>query len=318
MIQLKNVVKTFPAAGKNKEIIALKEVSLEIEKGDIFGIVGYSGAGKSTLLRLLNGLETPTSGTVLVDGKEISRLSERELRFVRQKIGMIFQHFHLLWSRTVAENVAFPLEIAGVPKKQIKEKVNRLLELVGLSERADAYPAQLSGGQKQRVGIARALANDPDVLLCDEATSALDPETTASILRLLKDIHQKLGLTLVLITHEMSVIRAICNKMAVMENGQIVESGPVAEVFRNPKHPLTQKFVQDLEPKDQESVWIPWSNLSRLDELAHQYDVHFQLVGGEVKGRKDEDSVQVVIGGDEEAVEKVRKVLGGEHECGIR
>ena len=316
MIQLKNVVKTFPAAGKNKEIIALKEVSLEIEKGDIFGIVGYSGAGKSTLLRLLNGLETPTSGTVLVDGKEISRLSERELRFARQKIGMIFQHFHLLWSRTVAENVAFPLEIAGVPKKQIKEKVKHLLEMVGLSERADAYPAQLSGGQKQRVGIARALANDPDVLLCDEATSALDPETTASILRLLKEIHQKLGLTLVLITHEMSVIRAICNKMAVMENGQIVETGPVSEIFKNPKHSLTKKFVQDLKPEDQESVWVPWSNLSQLDELARQYYVHFQLVGGEVKGLTDEDSVQVKIGGEAEAVAKVRKVLGGEHECG--
>lgn len=316
MIQLKNVVKTFPAAGKNKEIIALKEVSLEIEKGDIFGIVGYSGAGKSTLLRLLNGLETPTSGTVLVDGKEISRLSERELRFARQKIGMIFQHFHLLWSRTVAENVAFPLEIAGVPKKQIKEKVKHLLEMVGLSERADAYPAQLSGGQKQRVGIARALANDPDVLLCDEATSALDPETTASILRLLKEIHQKLGLTLVLITHEMSVIRAICNKMAVMENGQIVETGPVSEIFKSPKHSLTKKFVQDLKPEDQESVWVPWSNLSQLDELARQYYVHFQLVGGEVKGLTDEDSVQVKIGGEAEAVAKVRKVLGGERECG--
>ena len=317
MIQLKNVVKTFPAAGKNKEITALKEISLEIEKGDIFGIVGYSGAGKSTLLRLLNGLETPTSGTVLVDGKEISRLSERELRFARQKIGMIFQHFHLLWSRTVAENVAFPLEIAGVPKKQIKEKVRRLLELVGLSERADAYPAQLSGGQKQRVGIARALANDPDVLLCDEATSALDPETTASILRLLKEIHQKLGLTLVLITHEMSVVRAICNKMAVMENGRIIETGPVAEIFQKPKHPLTKKFVQDAEP-GQEGVWVPWSGLSKLDELARQYNVHFQLVGGEVKGSSDEDAVQVQIGGNDEAVEKVRKVLGGELECGSR
>jgi D-methionine transport system ATP-binding protein len=269
------------------------------------------------LLRLLNGLETPTSGTVLVDGKEISRLSERELRFARQKIGMIFQHFHLLWSRTVAENVAFPLEIAGVPKKQIKEKVSRLLELVGLSERADAYPAQLSGGQKQRVGIARALANDPDVLLCDEATSALDPETTASILRLLKQIHQKLGLTLVLITHEMSVVRAICNKMAVMENGRIIETGPVSEIFQNPKHPLTKKFVQDVEP-GQDGVWVPWSGLSKLDELARQYNVHFQLVGGEVKGSNDEDAVQVKIGGNDEAVEKVRKVLGGELECGSR
>lgn len=325
MIELKDVVKVFPTAGKGKEFVALNGVSLKIEKGDIFGVVGYSGAGKSTLLRLLNGLETPTSGTVTVDGKEISRLKDKDLRLSRQKIGMIFQHFHLLWSRTVEKNVAFPLEIAGYPKKQIKEKVGHLLELVGLSDRAGAYPAQLSGGQKQRVGIARALANDPDVLLCDEATSALDPETTASILQLLKEIHQKIGITLVLITHEPSVVRLICNKMAVMENGRIVEVGSVDKVFQYPEHPLTQKFVQDslkekelvLYNEDQDLIFVPWLKLSELGELARLFPVNFKVVGGDVKGKNDEDLIQVKMYGNPEEVAKVRKVLtGGEVECG--
>jgi D-methionine transport system ATP-binding protein len=243
MIVLDKVNKVYPSS-KDGDVVALQDINLRIERGEIFGIVGHSGAGKSTLLRLLNGLEKPTSGSVTVDGISISESSERELREARKKIGMIFQHFHLLWSRTVWENVAFPLELAGKSKKEIREKVDSLLERVGLSHRANAYPAQLSGGQKQRVGIARALANDPSVLLCDEATSALDPETTASILQLLKEIHRDTGITMVIITHEMSVVKRLCHRMAVMEAGKVVELGEVETLFREPKHPVTQQFVQ--------------------------------------------------------------------------
>lgn len=245
MIQLKKVSKSF-SLGDSQPVQALADVDLEVQKGEIFGIVGRSGAGKSTLLRLVNGLETPTSGEVVVDGQVISSLGERELRAARMKIGMIFQHFNLLWSRTVRENVAFPLEVAGRPKQEIRHKVDGLLERMGLADRAEAYPAQLSGGQKQRVGIARALANDPRVLLCDEATSALDPETTSSILELLKEINRDTGITLLLITHEMSVVQSICRRVAVMDEGRIVESGDVESVFRQPSHPLTRQFVRQL------------------------------------------------------------------------
>ncbi|WP_016838663.1 methionine ABC transporter ATP-binding protein [Ureibacillus thermosphaericus] len=244
MIEVKNVTKIFKT--KNGELTAVDHVNLSIQKGEIFGIIGYSGAGKSTLIRLLNGLEKPTSGSVMVNGLEISSIKGKELRLARQKISMIFQHFNLLWSRTVAENIAFPLEIAGVPKEEREKRVHELIELVGLSGRADAYPSQLSGGQKQRVGIARALANNPEVLLCDEATSALDPETTDSILRLLSDINQRLGLTIVLITHEMHVIRKICHRVAVMEAGRVVEQGDVLEVFQNPQAEITKNFVMQV------------------------------------------------------------------------
>lgn len=241
MIELKDISKIYKT--KNGEIHAVKDVSLSIRKGEIFGIIGYSGAGKSTMIRLLNGLEKPTTGTVEVNGKQISSISGNELRQARQKISMIFQHFNLLWSRTVAENIAFPLEIAGVSKSERTKRVKELIDLVGLSGRENAYPSQLSGGQKQRVGIARALANNPEVLLCDEATSALDPETTDSILELLLDINKRLGLTIVLITHEMHVIRKICHRVAVMEAGQVVESGDVLQVFQNPQADITKKFV---------------------------------------------------------------------------
>jgi D-methionine transport system ATP-binding protein len=244
MIEVKDVTKIFKT--KDGELTAVDHVSLSVQKGEIFGIIGYSGAGKSTLIRLLNGLEKPTSGSVTVNGLEISSIKGKELRKARQKISMIFQHFNLLWSRTVAENIAFPLEIAGVPKAQRDKKVQELIELVGLGGRADAYPSQLSGGQKQRVGIARALANNPEVLLCDEATSALDPETTDSILSLLQDINQRLGLTIVLITHEMHVIRKICHRVAVMQAGRIVEQGDVLEVFRNPQADITKNFVMQV------------------------------------------------------------------------
>lgn len=221
-----------------------------MEPRDVYGIVGYSGAGKSTLVRLLNGLENATKGEVTIKGEDVAKLQGADLRNFRKKVGMIFQHFNLLWSRTVRENIQLPLELAGVAKEQRKQKSEELLKLVGLEGRGDAYPAQLSGGQKQRVGIARALANDPDILLCDEATSALDPQTTEEVLDLLADINEKLGLTIVLITHEMNVIRKICNKVAVMEQGKIVEEGLVKDVFRHPQQEVTKLFVQqELEPK---------------------------------------------------------------------
>ncbi|MED4204641.1 methionine ABC transporter ATP-binding protein [Neobacillus mesonae] len=249
MISIKNVRKIFPS--KQGQLKAVDDVNLEINEGEIFGVIGYSGAGKSTLIRMLNGLELPTEGSVTVAGRDISKIKGRELRKARQEISMIFQHFNLLWSRTVSENIAFPLEIAGVKGPERKKRVDELIKLVGLEGRENAYPSQLSGGQKQRVGIARALANNPKVLLCDEATSALDPQTTDSILDLLVDINKRLGLTIVLITHEMHVIRKICHRVAVMEGGKVVEIGPVLEVFRNPQQPITKRFVQQVtEPEE--------------------------------------------------------------------
>ncbi|MCK0472758.1 methionine ABC transporter ATP-binding protein [Halalkalibacter sp. APA_J-10(15)] len=249
MISLKGIKKRFNT--KNGPVQAVDGVDLTIEEGEIFGVIGYSGAGKSTLIRMLNMLERPTEGNVIVGERDLSTLSAKELRKARQEIGMIFQHFNLLWSRTVRENIAFPLEIAGVDRARRKERVDELIELVGLEGRGDSYPSQLSGGQKQRVGIARALANNPSVLLCDEATSALDPKTTDSILELLVDINQKLGLTIILITHEMHVIRKICHRVAVMEEGQIVEMGPVLDVFRRPQQKMTKEFVKQItEPEE--------------------------------------------------------------------
>ncbi|CAM4405443.1 methionine ABC transporter ATP-binding protein [Bacillus manliponensis] len=244
MIRLENVKKIYRS--KNGDVTAVENANLKIEKGEIFGVIGYSGAGKSSLIRLFNQLEKPTSGTITIGERVISTITGRELREARQEIGMIFQHFNLLWSRTVRENIAFPLEIAGVSRAQQRERVDELIRLVGLEGREDAYPSQLSGGQKQRVGIARALANNPKVLLCDEATSALDPETTDQILELLLDINKRLGLTIVLITHEMHVIQKICNRVAVMEKGKIVESGTVLDVFRNPQQEVTKRFVKQV------------------------------------------------------------------------
>ncbi|MGB8665244.1 MAG: methionine ABC transporter ATP-binding protein [Serratia inhibens] len=244
MIVLSNVCKTFDSA--QGRVVAVDDVNLAVEAGQIYGIIGYSGAGKSTLIRLLNGLETPTSGSIQVDGFDIARAKGDQLRQARLKISMVFQHFNLLWSRTVSQNIAFSMQIAGVPKAQIKPRVAELVALVGLQGREDAYPSQLSGGQKQRVGIARALANNPGVLLCDEATSALDPQTTDSILELLLDINRKLNLTIVLITHEMHVVRKICHRVAVMENGRIVEEGPVIDVFTQPQQPITRQFVKQV------------------------------------------------------------------------
>lgn len=249
MIRVENVSKTY--TGKQGTVEAVKDVSLEISRGEIFGVIGFSGAGKSTLIRLLNGLETVTSGHIYINEKDITTLKRKELLKERQKIAMIFQHFNLLWSRTVEENIAFSLEIAGVPKAERKAKVAELIDLVGLTGREKSYPSQLSGGQKQRVGIARALSNDPEVLLCDEATSALDPKTTKDILKLLVEINQELGLTIVLITHEMHVVRQICHRVAVMEEGRVVESGEVIEVFKNPQQPITKQFVGEERVDDE-------------------------------------------------------------------
>lgn len=243
MIQLENIIKTY---GGKTQVKALKGINLTIDDGEIFGIIGKSGAGKSTLIRCINMLEKPTSGSVIIDGKNLTKMDEHRLRQERKNIGMIFQHFNLLSSRTVFDNIAFPLELVGASKEVIKKKVDELLELVGLTDRQFNYPSQLSGGQKQRVGIARALASDPKVLLCDEATSALDPQTTKSILELLKDINQRLSITIVIITHEMMVIKEICNRVAVIEGGIIKEQGRVVDVFTNPKSETMQEFVRSI------------------------------------------------------------------------
>jgi len=243
LIELENVSKNY-YQGKQK-IEAVKNVSLQVAKGEIFGVIGFSGAGKSTLIRCINFLEKPTNGTVRINGVDLGSLKEPELRAVRRKIGMIFQNFNLLSSETVFENVAAPLRLFRTPKQEVKRKVQELLALVGLEDKASNYPAQLSGGQKQRVAIARALASDPEILLCDEATSALDPQTTDSILELLLEINRKYNITIVLITHEMHVIKKICDRVAVMEKGEIVEQGRVLDVFSNPVKPITKNFIKN-------------------------------------------------------------------------
>ena len=255
MIQFENITKTFKT--KKSEVHALNDISLEISKGDIFGVIGFSGAGKSTLIRMVNGLETPTSGKVTVNGKDVAGLKGKELRAFRKDIGMIFQHFNLLESKTVFQNIATPLQLNHVPKAQVKERVTELLRFVELEDKIDSFPKELSGGQKQRVGIARALALNPKILLCDEATSALDPRTTDSILELLQKINSELGITILMITHQMNVIQQICNKVAVLENGRLIESGSVIEVFGDPKSETTKGFIRtvinDRLPEDVKS-----------------------------------------------------------------
>lgn len=242
MIKLEHVCKTFEINGKTVE--AVKDVSLEIREGEIFGIIGFSGAGKSTLVRCINLLEKPENGRVLIGTEDITDYQGAKLRQVRQKIGMIFQHFNLMPSRTVFENIELPLKLTALSKQERAQKINALLDLVGLTDKAQSYPSQLSGGQKQRVAIARALANDPKVLLCDEATSALDPQTTHSILQLLKEVNSRLGLTIVVITHQMEVIKEICDRVAVMQTGSVVEEGNIVDVFSAPQAPITKSFIQ--------------------------------------------------------------------------
>lgn len=241
MIELKNVSKQFHT--KDGLVQALSEINLKIDKGDIFGIIGMSGAGKSTLVRCLNFLERPTSGSVIIDGKNLEDLSPKELRMERRDIGMIFQHFNLLMQKNVLDNVCFPLKIAGVSKQEARKRGMELLEIVGLTDKAKAYPIQLSGGQKQRVAIARALATNPKILLCDEATSALDPQTTKSILSLLKEINEKYGITIVIITHEMAVVREICNRVGIIGQGRLVETGNVIDVFSHPQSAQAKELV---------------------------------------------------------------------------
>jgi D-methionine transport system ATP-binding protein len=249
VIELKDISKTFYSK-KNKEVVALKDVSLNVKKGEIFGVIGYSGAGKSTLVRCVNLLEKPTSGSVRVNGENLNDMSTDELRKSRQNIGMIFQGFNLLKTATVYDNIAIPLKLTGVPTKDIPIRVKKYLSIVGLDDKQNVFPGQLSGGQKQRVAIARALSHEPDVLLSDEATSALDPETTDSILQLLLKINREFGITILLITHEMHVIQKICDRVAVMENGEIIEQGNVIDLYSAPKNKTTQKFVSSLFPND--------------------------------------------------------------------
>ena len=259
MIVLDNVTKTFGSG--EQQINALHGVSLTIEDGEIYGIIGLSGAGKSTLVRCINLLERPTSGTVTVNGKELTSLSKKELLHVRRSIGMIFQGFNLLEQRTVLQNVCFPMELAGVKRDAARKRAMELLEIVDIPDKANAYPVQLSGGQKQRVAIARTLASDPKVLLCDEATSALDPKTTQSILALLKKLNRELGVTVVVITHEMRVVEQICTKVAILDHGVIQESGPVSEVFSNPKSEAGRRLVL---PEGEKIHILPDNRLVRL------------------------------------------------------
>ncbi|CAM3028206.1 methionine ABC transporter ATP-binding protein [Sporolactobacillus spathodeae] len=311
MIELIEVGKTYET--KDGSVIALENINLTIQNGEIFGIIGYSGAGKSTLIRLINLLERPSKGRLIVDNRDMLQLGERELRDARKQIGMIFQHFNLLWSRNVAQNIALPLELAGVHHKARDARVSELLALVGLEGRGKAYPSQLSGGQKQRVGIARALASRPKILLCDEATSALDPKTTESILQLLREINRKLGITIVIITHEMKVISSTCHRVAVLDKGIIVESGAVSEVFGHPKQEITREFVgktglpleQIRKPKHVLLRAVFRSSTAQraiITELARSEQLFGRIVQAETFG-DDGGSIVLETGADNEAIQ---------------
>ena len=319
MIEFQNVHKTYRVAGR--DIPALNPTSLTIEDGQVFGLIGHSGAGKSTMLRLINRLEEPSGGKIVVDGEDVTAFDANQLRRFRQQVGMIFQHFNLLASKTVADNVALPLVLAGeLSRGEIDRRVTELLARVGLSEHAKKYPAQLSGGQKQRVGIARALSTNPKILLCDEATSALDPQTTASVLQLLAEINRELKLTIVLITHEMDVIRRVCDRVAVMDAGQIVEQGSVAEVFLHPQHPTTKRFVQEDAQVDEGEqrddfahvpgriVRLTYQGCATyaplLGTVARETGVDYSILAGRIDRIKDVPYGQLtlaLIGGDMEA-----------------
>lgn len=315
MIQFKNISKTFES--KTGIVHAVKEVNLEINSGEIFGVIGYSGAGKSTLVRLINLLERPTQGSIYISGKDITQFNESQLRERRKKIGMIFQQFNLLSARNVFENIALPLKRQGLSKEEIHDKVIGLLELVGILDKAKAYPSQLSGGQKQRVAIARALANDPDILLCDEATSALDPQTTKTILKLIKDLNEKLKLTVVVITHEMEVVKEICDRVAVMEDGNVVELNTVQNIFSNPQENITREFINstsnlnklsDLIQNESEVIQLQaYEKLLRIDfvgestsdaiisKISKEYDTEASIIFANVEVIKDEILGSMVI-----------------------
>ncbi|MBG6853267.1 methionine ABC transporter ATP-binding protein [Pseudomonas aeruginosa] len=319
MIEFHDVHKTYRVAGR--EIPALQPTRLNIQAGQIFGLIGHSGAGKSTLLRLINRLEEPSGGRILVAGEDVTALDAEGLRRFRQRVGMIFQHFNLLSSKTVADNIAMPLRLAGgFSRAEVDARVSELLARVGLSDHARKYPAQLSGGQKQRVGIARALACRPSILLCDEATSALDPQTTASVLQLLAEINRELKLTIVLITHEMDVIRRVCDQVAVMDGGAIVEQGDVADVFLHPQHPTTRRFVFEAERVDEDERHDDFAHVPGLilrltfrgeatyapllGTVARQTGVDYSILSGRIDRIKDTPYGQLtlaLVGGDLEA-----------------
>ena len=319
MIDFHHVHKAYRVNGR--DIAALQPTDLRIASGEVFGIIGHSGAGKSTLLRLINRLEEPSGGRIDVDGEDVTGLDANGLRRFRQQVGMIFQHFNLLSSKTVADNIALPLKLAGeLSSSAIEQRVNQLLERVGLSDQAKKYPAQLSGGQKQRVGIARALATQPKILLCDEATSALDPQTTASVLELLAQINRELNLTIVLITHEMDVIRRVCDRVAVMDAGVIVEHGPVTDVFLHPKHPTTKRFVMEAEQIDENEQRDDFAHVTGrivrltfqgeatyaplLGVVARETGVDYSILAGRIDHIKDTPYGQLTLaltGGDVDA-----------------
>ncbi|NLM42570.1 MAG: methionine ABC transporter ATP-binding protein [Clostridiales bacterium] len=318
MIKIEGLYKTF--WGNEGDVEALKNINLRIEKGDIFGIMGLSGAGKSTLIRCINRLEEPTKGRIYIDGKDITKLDKNELRDMRRNIGMIFQHFNLLSRKNCRENIAFPLKIMKYDKNKIEKRVDELLEIVDLKDKKTAYPSQLSGGQKQRVAIARALATNPKILLCDEATSALDPNTTLSILELLKNINKKLGITIVMITHQMEVIKQVCNKVAVISDGSIIEEGNTYEVFSKPSHKVTKSFIQDVSLNLDKSYMDNPDNttiirITFLDEKAKEpliyktikkFDIEINILSGKMSSIQERTYGNLVVGlrGDEKKVEE--------------
>ena len=326
MIQLEHISKSFVTASGT--VHAVQDVNLQIGEGEIFGIIGFSGAGKSTLVRCINLLERPTEGRVIVDGEDLTAMDLKKLMEVRKKIGMIFQHFNLMRSRTVFQNIAFPLKKSGLSKAEKEKKIESLLELVGLSDKKDAYPSQLSGGQKQRVAIARALANDPKVLLCDEATSALDPQTTQSILKLLKQVNETLGITIVLITHEMAVVKDICDRVAIMEQGRVVEEGDTVSVFSHPKEAMTKDFIDtasnlgkihdliaeghsltEIQPGEQ-MVLLTYSGSNAgqplISALAEKFSVSANIIYGNIDYLKGKPlgKLVVTLSGEKEAMDQ--------------
>lgn len=320
MIDIQGVRKTFGT--QEGEVVALDRIDLSIRQGDIFGIIGMSGAGKSTLIRCINRLETPTEGKILIGGANILSATEQDLLRMRRSVGMIFQQFNLLMQRTVEKNIRFPMEISGVPKAQAKARLKELLELVGLEDKARAYPAQLSGGQKQRVAIARALATNPDVLLCDEATSALDPMTTQSILGLLQDINRRLGITIVIITHEMQVIRQVCTQVAIIDNGRIAEQGDVAELFTNPKTAAARRLFRIPESGAANTgrcIRIVFDG-STLDEpvianMALHCNISVSILSAEIRRLKGQSFGQMVVRlpDDEESAHTALSYLKQQH-----
>ncbi|TCZ80934.1 ATP-binding cassette domain-containing protein [Paenibacillus albiflavus] len=312
MILLEGITKKYvDPKSKTQETVALRGIDLQIKQGEIFGMIGHSGAGKSTLLRMINLLERPTTGKVIINDVDLTSLSHKELQDKRRKIGMIFQHFNLLSSATVEQNIAFPLKLKKHSMDEINRKVEELVKLVGLEDHRTKYPSQLSGGQKQRVGIARALAADPDILLCDEATSALDPQTTNSILQLLLEINRTLGITIVLITHEMQVIRSICDRVAVINSGEIVELGNVVDVFLHPMHQVTKQFIQEIADADDHSSFLKGTELPNelvritflgeqtyypiLSETVQATGVTFAIMQGTISKMKDTPYGQLLV-----------------------